>query len=99
MRGDAGENIGKPGLRVNAVHFGRHDQAVHGRGPLAATIGAAEEPGFAAERDTPQASFGGVVGETDAPILEEQREARPSLQDVVERLGKVVALGAICSRI
>src|SRR5262249_12406060 len=29
----------------------------------------------------------------DAPILEEQREARPSLQDVVERLGKVVAWG------
>jgi hypothetical protein len=31
----------------------------------AAAIGAAEEPGFAAERDTSQASFGGVVGETD----------------------------------
>ena len=36
------------------------------------------------------ASFGGIVGETHAPILKEQGEARPSLQDVVERLGQVV---------
>src|ERR1700730_6099888 len=40
--------------------------------------------------DASQASFGGVVGETHAAVLQEQREARPTLQDVVERLGQVV---------
>src|SRR5262245_22819957 len=30
------------------------------------------------------------VGETHASIFQEQREARPTLQDVVERLGQVV---------
>src|SRR5258705_131032 len=34
--------------------------------------------------------FGGVVGDTHASILKEQGEARPSLQDVVGRLGQVV---------
>jgi hypothetical protein len=57
MRGAAGEDVGQPGLRIDAVHLGCDDQAVHGRGTLAAAIGAAEEPGFATERDTPQAGL------------------------------------------
>jgi hypothetical protein len=40
MLGDAGQNIGEPGLWINIVHLGRDDQAVHDRGPLAAAIGA-----------------------------------------------------------
>ena len=53
MLGDAGENVGEPGLRINIVHLGRDDQAVHHRGPLAATIRAAEQPGFSAEGNYP----------------------------------------------
>src|SRR5713226_7768960 len=41
---DPAEHIGEPGLRVDIVHLGRDDQAVHGRGPLAATIGSGEQP-------------------------------------------------------
>src|SRR5882757_8582337 len=44
MLGDAPQNVGEPGLRINIVHFGRDDQAVHHGGPLAATIGSAEQP-------------------------------------------------------
>lgn len=40
--------------------------------------------------DASQASFGGIVGETDSPVLEEESETRPPLQDVVGRLGQVV---------
>src|SRR6266446_2574961 len=40
--GDASEDVSEPGLRINIVHLGRDDQAVHDRGSLAATIGAAE---------------------------------------------------------
>ena len=42
-----------------------------------------------------KASFGGIVGETHPSVLQEQREARPSFQDVVERLGEVVPTGQL----
>ena len=38
MFGDAGQDVGKPGLRVDVVHLGRDDQAVHNGGALAAAI-------------------------------------------------------------
>jgi hypothetical protein len=38
MRGDPGENVGKPGLRVDVVHFTRDDEAINGRGALAAAV-------------------------------------------------------------
>src|SRR6202048_1505241 len=45
--------------------------------------------------DASQSSFGGIVGETHAPILKEQSKARPSLQDVIERFGQVVPTGEL----
>jgi hypothetical protein len=36
MIGDAAENAGEPGLRVDIVELGRGDQGVHRRGALAA---------------------------------------------------------------
>ena len=78
MGGDAGEDIGQPSLRIDAIHFGRDDQAVHGRGASATAIRSAEQPGFSTKSDTPQPALGGVVGETHAPILQEQREASAS---------------------
>jgi hypothetical protein len=53
MSGDAGENIGEPGLRIDAVHFGCDDQAVHGRSPPSAASGAAEQPGFSPNSNYP----------------------------------------------
>ena len=44
MLGDARENVGEPGLRIDVVHLGGDDQAVHHRGTLAAAIRAAEQP-------------------------------------------------------
>jgi hypothetical protein len=34
MVSDAGEHIGKPCLRIDVIHFGGHDQAVHHRRPV-----------------------------------------------------------------
>src|SRR5579872_6080554 len=87
MGGDADEDIREPGLRVDAVHFRRDDEAVHSCGAPPSAIRAAEQPGLPSKSDASQAPFGGIVGETHASIFQEQREARPSLQDVVERLG------------
>jgi hypothetical protein len=53
MLGDARENVGEPGLRIDIVHLSRDDQAVHNSGPLAATIGAAEQPGFSSQGNYP----------------------------------------------
>jgi hypothetical protein len=49
-----------------------------------------ERIAFGARARTSQPSFGGVVREAHAPILKEQGEARPSLQNVVERFGQVM---------
>ena len=51
LLGDAIEDVGEPGLGVDVVELGGTDQGVHHRRPLAAAIGACEEPGLASERD------------------------------------------------
>src|SRR5207237_8939147 len=38
MLGDPGQDVGQPGLRVDVVHFGGDDQAVHRRGALSAAV-------------------------------------------------------------
>ena len=42
--GDAIEDVGEPGLGVDVVELGGADERVHHRCPLAAAIGAGEEP-------------------------------------------------------
>ena len=44
MSGDTGQHIGEPGLRIDVVHLGRDDQAVHHRGTRPAAIRATEQP-------------------------------------------------------
>jgi hypothetical protein len=39
MFGDAGQDVGEPGLRIDIVHLGGDDQAVHNGGALAASNG------------------------------------------------------------
>src|SRR3979409_846481 len=47
--GDTGQDVGQPGLRIDVVHFGRDDDAVHGSSALSAAIGPRKQPGLAAE--------------------------------------------------
>ena len=44
MLGDAGEDVGEPGLGVDVVELGGADEGVHHRRALAAAIGAREQP-------------------------------------------------------
>lgn len=71
MSGDAGEDIREPRLRIDAVHFGCDDQAVHSCGAPPAAIRPAEQLGFSPKCDASQAPFGGIVGEAHAAVLEE----------------------------
>jgi hypothetical protein len=51
--GNPGEHIGEPSLRIDIIELGSLDQRVHDRGAFAATLGAGEEPGFAAQCNLP----------------------------------------------
>ena len=74
MIGDAGEDIGEPGLRIDIVELRGLDQGVDDRTALPAAVGAAEQPRLAAERDAAERALGGIVGEADPAIVEEACE-------------------------
>jgi hypothetical protein len=42
--GDAGKNVGEPGLRIDVVHFCGDDVAIHFRRPLPTAVGTGEQP-------------------------------------------------------
>ena len=85
--GDAGEDVGEPGLRIDVVELGGDDQRVHEGGALGAAVGAGEQPRLSAESKAAQRPFGGIVRQADAAVVEEAGEAVPALQHVVDRLG------------
>jgi hypothetical protein len=64
-------------MRVDVIELCRDDEGVHERGPVAATLGAGEEPRLPPERDATQSSFGRIVAEADASVTEEGGEAVP----------------------
>ena len=53
--GDAVEDIGEPGQRIDVVELGGADERVYRRRAHAAAVGAGEEPLFAAQGNTPRA--------------------------------------------
>ena len=91
MIGDAGEDIGKPCLRIDIVELGGLDERVDDSSTLPAAVGAAEQPCLAAERDAAQRALGGVVAEADAAIVEETGERVPALEHVEAGLGQIMA--------
>src|SRR5918994_1479834 len=86
MIGQAGEDVGEPGLRVDAVQLRGFDQRVYGGRAFATAIRAGEGPVVATDRDPAQGSLGGVVGDADPAISQEPAERRPALEGVVDRL-------------
>lgn len=89
MIGNAGEDVGGPGLGIDVVELGGHNQAVEERRALAATIGAGEQPSLATERQAAQRPLRCVVGEADAAILQEAGEGPPSFEYVVDGAGDI----------
>jgi len=51
--GDAGEHIGEPGLWIDIIKLGRHDQRCRDRGAVGTSVGAGEQPGFTPQRYQP----------------------------------------------
>ena len=54
MIGDSGEDMRQVGFRIDAVEFGRTDQAVHGRGPIAARVRSCKHVVLPSERNRTQ---------------------------------------------
>jgi len=94
--GDTGQDVSKPGARINAVQLGSLDQAVHGGGALSALVEACEKPSLPAKCRAAQHAFGGVIRQADAPITQEPCESLPALQHVVHRLGEVIVARELC---
>ena len=84
MRGDPSKDVGKPGLRVDVVHLRRYDQAVHGGGSLSTAVRAAEHPRFSSQSNAAQGALGRVVRQAHPPVVQEQREGGPTLEDVID---------------
>src|SRR5271169_1440331 len=87
--GDPAQDVGEPGLGIDAVEFGGADQGVDRSSALAATVGAGEQPGFAPEGNAAQGALGGVVAETDAAVIEKAGKGRPALEHVIHCLGVI----------
>src|SRR5690606_25630532 len=73
--GDACEDVGKPGLRVDIVELGGIDQGGHGGRPLGSALRSGEQPRLSAQCKTAQGPLGGVVRQADPAILEEPGKA------------------------
>ncbi len=87
MLGDAREDIGEPGVGIDAGELARSDHRIDHRRALAGAIGAGKRPGSSPECDSAQLALGGIVREADPSVVEEARKGRPSLEHVVHRLG------------
>ena len=88
--GDAGQDVRKPGARINAVQLSGLDEAVHGGGALPALVGACEKPSLPAKGRAAQHALGSVIRQADAAIVQKPRESPPTLQHVVHGLGDVI---------
>src|SRR5664280_3840396 len=87
---DAREDVGEPGLRIDAIHLGRYNETVHDRSALAAAIGPAKQPRFSSQRDSAQPAFGSIVGQAHPSVLKEEGEGRPALEHVIDGLDQIV---------
>jgi hypothetical protein len=99
MAGDAAKDIGEPSLRIDVIHLGGDDKAVHGGGALTAAIGAGKEPRLPAEGNAAKAAFGSVVREAHASVVKEAREGRPALEHIVHGLGDIASTRELGSRL
>src|SRR6516162_730793 len=88
----AREHVSEPGLRIDGVELGRGNQRVDSGGTTTAFIGAGEGPVLTSDGDSPQFTFGGVVGQANPSVIQEAREGLPASEDVIDGLGRVVVL-------
>lgn len=78
MIGDCRDDVCEPRMRIDVVEFACLDECVDGGSALASAIRPTECPVPPSDCDGPHAPFCGIVGHTDASVLNEAGEALPS---------------------
>ncbi len=86
---DTVEDIGQPGLWIEAIHLGRFDEGHRSGQRLATAIGSREEPVLPTDADRAHGALGRVVVDADAAVLEEKLEGWPTAEYVAEGLGEI----------
>ena len=81
--GELGEHISQVDTRVVAAGFGAFDQGIGDHSGFAAAWAAGKHPVFTAHGDHAQGSFGGVVVDSGAAVVEIAGKRRPVIQEVV----------------
>ena len=71
---EAGQGVGEPGVRVDAVELTGLDQRGDDRPVGAALVAARKERVLAIERDGPDRALDGVAVDLDAAVVEEEHE-------------------------
>ena len=88
MIGDAGKHVREPRLGIGARELRRLDEREHDGRAVAAFVRAAEGPVAPAYGDAPDRALGGIVRQADAAVFEEARKHLPTIEGVVDGLGK-----------
>ena len=81
------EDLNQPGLRIHIIEFASLDQRIDSGGALSASVGARERPVASANGNAAHSALGGIVGKTDAAIMEEARERFPAIEAIIDGLG------------
>ena len=84
---DMSEDMAQVGMRINAVELGADDQRVHGRGTIAATVGAEEHVVFASQCNTAQRILGQVVVDLGAAVIAVINQGLPLIEQVLSTYG------------
>src|SRR5437763_15139190 len=86
MIGDPPQDVGEPGLWVDAVELSALDQRKHRSGALAAAVGASEQPGLAADCDPAQRPLSGIAVHADGAVGEKAGEGASAPRHVIHSL-------------
>lgn len=84
--GNAGQDVGEPGFRVDVVEACRGDEGKHDGGAFGAALGTGEGPVAPSQSNAAQRSFGRVVAEADSAVIDEAGEVGPAPEHVVDWL-------------
>ena len=95
MVGDTRQNVREPGLAVYIVEFARDEEGHHTSSAFTAAIRTAEHPIAPANGQPSDTALGGIVGEADAPVINEAGERIPACEHVIHGFGDVVARGKL----
>ena len=89
VSGEAGEHVGEPGLRIDAVELGGLDEGVDGGCPLATVVGAGEQPVLAAERDAAEARSAMLLSISKAAVVAIAGQRHPAVEGIAEGARKL----------